>query len=143
MRQPSHPGVYAGDWRWLVHDSRPNGLIIGPPAVTDAMLAALESCLRRPVLHWPGDGAPWNGYRHPSTLVLHEVTILDIQAQASLLTWMNDAGRHVQVVSVASTRVYPSVQEGRFLEALYYRLNCVYIDCSDIPGSSIAARQTA
>jgi hypothetical protein len=117
------------EWCWLSHGSRPNGLLIGPSQATHAVVRQLEPSFRTPVLHWPRDGEPWTNGLVPSTLILHQASALGRDDQQSLLVWLSDAGRRVQVISLDSGGLYLLVQNGAFLEALYYRLNCVVVDC--------------
>jgi hypothetical protein len=127
------------DWQWLVHASRPNGLVVGPESFVARILMACGKLLRQPVVHWPRDGAPWHREQQLSTLVLHEVGTLAHEEQDALLQWMGGAGRGVQVLSLASSRVFPLVEQGAFLETLYYRLNCVLIECAPY---SLTSRET-
>jgi hypothetical protein len=117
------------EWCWLAHCSRPNGLLIGPSQATLAVVRQLEQSFRTPLLHWPRDGEPWTNGVVPSTLILHQASALGRDDQQSLQVWLSDAGRRVQVISLDSGGLYPLVRNGAFLEALYYRLNCVVVDC--------------
>jgi hypothetical protein len=93
------------------------------------VLRQLEPSFQTPLLHWPHDGEPWTNGFVPSTLILHQASALGRDDQQSLLAWLSDAGRRVQVISLDSGDLYPLVQNGAFLQALYYRLNCVVVDC--------------
>lgn len=119
------------DWWWLAHASRPNGLIVGPDIAIARIVGALDPWMRRPVVHWPGDRSPWEGPPCASTLIIHDVATLARHDQLALLTWLNDRGRDAQVISLSSSSVYPLVKRGAFLERLYYRINSVYVDCSE------------
>jgi hypothetical protein len=125
------------DWQLLTHSARPNGLIIGPSALTIRVLRQLEGCLRTPVVHWPRDGDPWKSPVPPSTAILHQVTTLTRADQEALQAWLIVAGQHVQVIATASRRVYPLVESGAFLEALYYRISCVVVDCAMCSGRPV------
>jgi DNA-binding NtrC family response regulator len=59
--------------------------------------------------------------------VVREVDALDPREQRQLLESLQRAAG-VQVISVAAQPLYPLVQTGRFTDALYYRLNVVYLD---------------
>jgi hypothetical protein len=117
------------DWRWLTHSSRPNGLLLGPPAATAAVLRQLQPSLRAPVVQWPHDGDPWHTDGALGTLILHDVCALGRDDQQQLLKWLDGCHSHVQVLSRSTCRIYPLVECGVFLEQLYYRLNCVMVDC--------------
>ena len=118
------------DWEWLTHDLRPSALLIGPRGATDAVLRHIQGSLRPPVFEWPRDGAPWHCGEPPATVILRHVAALSRDDQHALLTWLSNGHRRVQVISVASRRVYPLVEAGAFLPTLYYRINCVIVDCA-------------
>jgi hypothetical protein len=118
------------EWQWLTHSSRPNGLLIGSSERTLAILRRLEEVLPGAVVHWPRDGEPWKAPLPPSTVVLHQVTALSADDQQALLAWLSDDGVRVQVIALDSRPVHPFVEQGAFLEALYYRINWVVVNAS-------------
>lgn len=64
-----------------------------------------------------------------STLVVHHVDVLTRDEQGRLLGWLAESTtRRMRVVSTASAPLLPLVEAGVFNEALYYRLNTIYID---------------
>jgi hypothetical protein len=67
----------------------------------------------------------------PSTVVVRDVDALTVDEQRSLLEWMDSSQSRTQVVSTASAPVLPLVESGAFNDALYYRLNTVYINLSE------------
>jgi len=62
------------------------------------------------------------------TLMLDDVAMLAIDQQIALYDWLGRSGSSIQVVSVTSTPLSVRVQNGEFLEALYYRLNVVNLN---------------
>ena len=62
------------------------------------------------------------------TLLLTRIEEMSLDQQLALFDWMTTAHPDTQVVSVATTRIDPLVRDGRFLEALYYRLNILQVD---------------
>jgi hypothetical protein len=121
----------AADWMLLLDAARPNGLIVGPAPVAGSFLHDLTPMLRKAVVDWPIETSPSRAHGQVpiGTLIIRDVGSLDRRAQQSLLQWMNDAGRAVQVIALASAAVYPLVLRDAFASALYYRLNEVYIQC--------------
>jgi hypothetical protein len=112
------------EWRLLLN-SRANVLLEGPDRAIDRVVAVLSPHLRSPIQtcpHWAPEAVPREG-----TLILGNVETLSAQEQRNLLFWLDDAGAAVQVVSVSSTPLFRRVVEGGFLDALYYRLNVLYI----------------
>lgn len=97
-------------------------LLEGPEPSIEAVLLLLAPYLRKPVeckrrrppLELPVDDC--------GVLILQNVACLDAQDQARLLVWLNDPGRHAQVVSTTSYPLFPLVCCGVFDATLYYRL---------------------
>ena len=121
----------AADWMLLLDAARPNGLIVGPAEVAGAFLYVLTPLLRGAVVEWPLAAGPprADGHVTVGTLVIRDVGSLDRREQQLLLEWMNDTGRAVQIISLASAPVYPLVQRDAFVPELYYRLNEVFLHC--------------
>ena len=113
----------------------PTLLIIAPDRVADTLLEVVMPHLRKPihvkdcirsVSDWPEGG----------TLILRNIEALDQEHQAAMLRWLDEAHDETQLVSVASSPVYPHVEAGTFLEGLYYRLNVVTLSVeSSTPAS--------
>lgn len=64
----------------------------------------------------------------PGTLVIREVDALSSVEQYQLLQWLDTVPERRPIVSTASTPLLPLVEAGMFSEALFYRLNTIYID---------------
>jgi transcriptional regulator of acetoin/glycerol metabolism len=89
--------------------------------VTDQQSAVVIQ--RHEGLHLPASSA------HVRTAVLRDVDTLTCQEQRCLLDWLTASSRHrMQVISTSSTPLLPLVKNGTFSDALYYRLNTVYIE---------------
>jgi DNA-binding NtrC family response regulator len=58
-------------------------------------------------------------------LLLEDVSALTLEDQRRLYGWLDASSRWMQVVSITSRSLLPSIQEGAFLEMLYYRLNII------------------
>jgi hypothetical protein len=119
------------DWAALIR-RRPNLLISGPPEATDAFVRGLTPSLRLPIRRVAcGDlqSPPQAG----GTLILEDVGSLDGQQQQAFYSWLGENWQTAtQVISIAPTALYPRVQAGTFLEALYYRLNVMYFAVSPV-----------
>lgn len=76
------------------------------------------------------------------TLLLENVAALTALQQRELYEWMSGGGE-TQVVSVTTTPLTTLVQEGEFLEALFYRLNVVRIDAPAASGVMLSAELLA
>jgi DNA-binding NtrC family response regulator len=71
------------------------------------------------------------------TLILEDVAALSRDQQTALLQWLEDVGRSVQIIATDTEPVFPLVEKGRFLDALYYRLNTVLLDLRPGPVVSL------
>src|SRR5262245_42212897 len=94
----------------LLTNTRANVLIVGSPEDHDAILSAVV-----PLVHEP-------------LRVLRDIELMDSTEQRELLEWLNDAGENTRVISLTSAGLYPLVEHGAFLDALYYRLNVLRVD---------------
>ena len=106
----------------------PNILLIGPAGFALAALKSIEPVVPQPIVSW----RPYDAHDVPSgsfgTLVIHRVDTADAEQQQKLCDWFQTRPRHVQVVSTALAPLYPFVEQGTFLEMLYYRLNHVCLE---------------
>ena len=76
-----------------------------------------QVCLLPGDLHLPTDP--------PQQLIVGDVSTLTFPQQLAFFDWLDRFADVVQVVSLASTPLWPLVQQGRFFEDLFYRLNVV------------------
>jgi hypothetical protein len=108
----------------------PNVLVVGPPAFTNAALRQIEPLVQHPIAWWVPDVKRTIPRGAFATLFVGRLDTADTEQQSHLWQWFDTYPGHVQVVSTAVTPLFPMIQTGRFLEALYYRLNhvCVLSD---------------
>jgi hypothetical protein len=104
----------------------PNVVVVGTSQTTEAVLAALTPYLKAPVRH------PEQSRSLPTvpqgSLILRALETFDGQEQRHLLHWLDGTGADTQVISLTSVPLYPRVEQGAFLGALYYRLNIVHLE---------------
>lgn len=113
----------------LTHSEwRPNLLVLSRDLEPDAVVAPLMASGRRPYHVCRLPGALAFPEVRGGTLFLVNLAALTLGQQMRLYDWIDDDGREFQVVSIARESLYPLVEEGRFMEALYYRLNVVCLD---------------
>lgn len=104
----------------------PNLLIVCADAALGAVLAQLQTVCGPPFHTCVLPGPLALPAESSGTLLLHDVASLTIDQQVALYDWMSE--RHdVQVVSVTGAPLLSFVQDGRFLEGLFYRLNTVCV----------------
>ncbi len=108
-------------------------LLIGPAPSVNPALARLRPHLRGPVSYWRPTVATEPPWTTRGALVIWDVDTLDGEQQQRLLAWMEGRGANVQMVSIAERPVFPLVCQKVFLEALYYRLNTLYVTLEDGP----------
>jgi DNA-binding NtrC family response regulator len=61
------------------------------------------------------------------TLIVRHVECLTARQQVSFAAWLRRS-TDTQIISIAGMPVFPLVQEGRFLDELYYFLNVVLLE---------------
>jgi len=112
----------------------PNILLVGPTAFTDACLKLIAPLVRVPIARW----MPHEKRAIPTgtfaTLFVGGLDGADAHQQRQLCHRLDTYPDRVQVVSTAVTPLFPLIQAGAFLDALYYRLNHVCV-LSDSPQS--------
>jgi hypothetical protein len=113
----------------LLRMPRVNLLLVGSDGIVENVIDMIRPDLAKPIITWRHGGRtslPPAGAR--CTVVLREIPALAPDEQLRLLHWLDGLSPRVQVISTASAPLLPRIQCGRFLEALYYRLNTVCID---------------
>lgn len=119
-------GLSVEEWRALV-TARPNLLLVGDVTTTSAFLGTMWPAMPEPV--WMTRAAPlFLPASSPGTLIVQNGTGLSAQDQSRLLQWLSDHQPRVQVITLSPRPLSPSVRRGSFLEALYYRLNVMYVE---------------
>jgi hypothetical protein len=122
---------FVSEWM-ILRTTRPNVLITGQRATTEAVATALLQDLGLPVFTWtPGVALP--PAHGTDILLIHDVGTLSLDEQHTLLSWLNQAAAlgHTQVVSTTTFEVFPLIGQGLFLDTLYYRLNTIRLDMLD------------
>ncbi len=114
---------------WLLtKEHRPNVLVECQNGDARLVVCRLTQTGVSPVCHCALPGALALPDARQGTLLIENVTALTAAQQQDLHAWLADAPAQMQVVSVATESLLAAVHEGRFLEALYYRLNIVRMD---------------
>lgn len=115
----------------LFVQQRPNLLVLSRGRELEGVLAPLKASCRRTFTVCRLPGALTLPPGRQGTLFLVNVGALLLDQQMKLYDWLEGAGQECQVVSIASDSLYPLIQEGRFMEGLYYRLNVVCLDARE------------
>ena len=113
----------------LLGGSRLNALLVGPAIETERVLNQLCPRLPRPILRLhPDEPLYLPTTRRIGTMILHDVGDLDADDQRQLYEWLDRTPSRPRVISTTQTPIIGRVASGRFLPALYYRLNLCYVD---------------
>ena len=104
---------------------RLNVLFIGAdPTVWRLLATTLQ--VRRPLVTWrPGEPMHLPECGLVRTVFIPDVGDMSGAEQVRLLEWLNGAVGRTQVISTSRAPLMPLVDDGRFLNSLYYRLNTI------------------
>jgi len=76
-------------------------------------------CLLPGRLHLPAKGS--------GTLLMGDVSTSTLQQQITICDWIGTLEQRMQIISITSVPLLPLVEDGHFLEGLFYRLNIVHV----------------
>jgi hypothetical protein len=108
---------------------RTNLMLAGAGAVPVLLDMLGLELLNERVLSWhPGEPLDLPSHRRVATFILHDVDQLTPADQQALLQWLDLAAGRIRVISTTEEPLWARVTRGEFDEALYYRLNVVYLD---------------
>jgi hypothetical protein len=122
----------------LVGTARLNVLLVGSADIVRRVLQTQMPTLMKPVVSW-SPGEPFvlpPAVERTGTLIVHEVGSLSLHDQLQLLEWTAGGTGRAQVISTTSTPLLPRVCARGFVDALYYRLNTVYLDLNGAEATS-------
>ena len=88
--------------------------------------AGCHTCRVPGALHLPRAG--------DSSVLLYDVSKLTLVQQIALSDWLALGRGQARVISVSHASLFERVEDGRFLEGLYYRLNTVTMRASNDAG---------
>ena len=133
------PGQADQEWD-LLQMAHPNVLVVGPDEVIAEALHTLVGICRDPVATCraasPLALPPAAG---TGALILQDVDRLTPDGQGRLMGWLENVHGGMQVIATSTEPLWPQVKAGFFLEALYYRLNVIYIDLTE--GQPLSSRR--
>lgn len=117
----------------LLRTSHANVLLVGAEAAVVDILDGLRPNCRQPVETCEtGSFLALSPPSQAGTLILRDVGNLTQEGQRHLIAWLDDNARdRIQVIATNAAALWPRVRDGSFADALYYRLNVIYIDLTD------------
>jgi transcriptional regulator of acetoin/glycerol metabolism len=129
--------VAIGPWELhVLRTMRPHLMLIGPAAVTRKVIHDLGRAFLSPTMTWRSAGRlilPTEA--DARTLILEGIQNLSMEEQQQLCEWLPRVIGSIQVVSTSNAPLLPLVEEGRFLDTLYYRINLLYVPCHAVRAS--------
>src|SRR5262245_20550905 len=105
---------------------RPNVLLVGSNSAVARVVNVLANSGKPPIASYQR-GCLSHANDAIGTLVVHQATDLDRAAQAEIFGWLSANAPTTQVITTASTALFPAVLRGAFDDALFYRLNQLYL----------------
>jgi Sigma-54 interaction domain len=114
---------------WLTAQGhRPNVLIECAAAAVDRAMRHVMTWCPLPFRYCALPGTLELPATGKGTLLLKNVAALTLAQQVALYDWLTLGAGETQVVSLSSAPLSRSVEDGEFLEGLYYRLNVIRLD---------------
>jgi hypothetical protein len=114
---------------WRLPATYPNVLLVGNDSAVDDALRWFRPQCRHPLVTCTAKHGPARRSLPSSgTVVLRDIGEFTLDGQAALLRWLSSTHGGLQVISTSAEPLWPHLQQGRFLETLYYRLNTLYFD---------------
>ena len=122
---PTRLAIPASDWETLVL-TRANTVVVGSEDAALSVWTAVWPTLQKPI-YW-ADADRLSLPRHSAgTLILQGAHALSAFDQQQVFEWLDRDARATRVLSTAPYPLFPLVEGGLFLEALYYRLNMLLL----------------
>jgi len=115
------------EWQRFLTDERrrPNLLIVCASEEMEAVISRLMGLCKGPVHARQLPGELSLPKEMTGTLLLWDVAQLTRGQQMFLHDWITNRPPDAQVISVTAAPLLPLVEDGRFLEGLFYRINVV------------------
>jgi len=118
---------------------RPNVLVECTSDSSEAALRQLMALCARPARYCALPGRLDLPVTKEGTLVLRDVAALTLAQQVQLFDWLSAGGATLQVISLTTLPLRDLVEDGAFLESLYYRLNVIRLDAGLAANGSASA----
>ena len=119
------------DWNTAT-STRTNVLVLAPDDTIRLITGVCESAHESLMVWHPGAALDLPPIGYCGTLLLNHVGNLSQRDQLRLLEWLEADARQTHVVSTTTRCVVPLLESGLFLEALYYRLNMLVCEISNV-----------
>jgi hypothetical protein len=122
---PTRLAIPVSDWEVLVA-TRANAIVVGNEDAAMGVWTAIWTSLQKPIC-WSDAGQLSLPRNSAGTLILKGAHLLDASSQQQVFEWISRDARATRVLATTPLPLFPLVQGGTFLEALYYRLNMLLL----------------
>ena len=119
------PG-YASEWNAIL-TSRASVLLEGPRDATQAAIALLTPHMTEPILSLRGAASCEMTSGEIGGVILEDVGELSAEDQERLVRWLDATRSSTQIIATTVSPLFHHVSRGRFMAALYYRLNVILV----------------
>jgi hypothetical protein len=118
------------DWAAIM-EAQPNVLICGESMFIDSFLGVLSGHCVPPLRRIAHSGAlGLLSNIEEGTVVLENADRYTVEDQKMVLDWIAYTAAGIQVITTTGTPLFDLVEQGQFLDALFYRINTVYLELS-------------
>jgi hypothetical protein len=122
---PARLSIPASDWEALVA-TRANTVVVGTEDAALGVWTAVWPRLKKPI-YWVEADRLSLPRQSAGTLILQGAHTLSPSAQQQVFEWLDRDARATRVLTTTPHSLFPLVEDGSFLEALYYRLNMLLL----------------
>jgi Sigma-54 interaction domain len=122
---PARFAIPASDWEALVA-TRVNTVVVGHEDDALGVWTAVWPTLQKPI-YWVDADRLSLPRQSSGTLILQDAHALSASAQQQVFDWLDRDAHATRVLTATPHALYPLVENGTFLEALYYRLNMLLL----------------
>jgi hypothetical protein len=117
--------IPASDWEALIA-TRVNTVIVGHEDAALGVWTAVWPTLQKPI-YWVEADRLSLPRQSAGTLILQGAHALSASAQRRVFDWLDLDAHSTRVLTTTPQALYPLVESGAFIEALYYRLNMLLL----------------
>jgi hypothetical protein len=122
---PARLGIPHSDWETFL-TTRANTVVVGNEDAALGLWTAVWPTLQKPI-YWVDADRLSLPRQSTGTLMLQGAHTLSESAQQQLFEWLEHDAQATRVLTTAAQPLFPLVESGRFLDALYYRLNMLLL----------------
>jgi hypothetical protein len=118
------------DWVAIMK-AKPNVLICGEPMFIDSFLELLAGHCASPIRRISHSGALGVlSAIEDGTVVLENADQYKESEQQAVLDWLANTGPAIQLITTTGKPLFELVEQGQFLDSLFYRINTMYLELS-------------